>query len=87
MADKNDWRNGPEAAQLRREFREEGKRLRDELREEWMRQMAVQAEQMRANREERETGMRHQGRGNPPRRGPGRPRGRPPARPAAAGAR
>jgi AcrR family transcriptional regulator len=75
MADKNDWRNGPEAAQLRREFREEGKRLRDELREEWMRQMAVQAEQMRANREEREAGMGHQGRGNPPRRGPGRPRG------------
>jgi len=65
MADNNNWRNGPEAAQLRREFREEGKRLRDELREEWMRQMALQADQMRAQREEREG----------PRRGPGRPRG------------
>jgi AcrR family transcriptional regulator len=70
MADgKDSWRNGPEAAQLRREFREEGKRLRDELREEWMRQMALQADQMRAQREERDF---HQGNA---RRGPGRPRG------------
>jgi len=71
MADGRDsWRNGPEAAQLRREFREEGKRLRDELREEWMRQMALQADQMRAQREERDGQF-----GGGQRRGPGRPRG------------
>lgn len=73
MADgKNSWRNGPEAAQLRRELREEGRRLRDELRAEWMKELAKHAEQQA----QREPGRgRHQGPPNVPHRGPGRPRG------------
>lgn len=56
-----DWMRGPEAARLRRELREEGKRLRDELRAEWMRAMAEQADTLRAQREEREGGGHHGG--------------------------
>lgn len=66
---RNSWRNGPEAAQLRRELREEGRRLREELfaelREEWLKEMAKQAEGRRG----------HQGGPGGPHRGPGRPRG------------
>ncbi|MGC4175456.1 TetR/AcrR family transcriptional regulator [Demequina sp.] len=71
MADGRDsWRNGPEAAQLRREFREQARALREELREEWVKEMAKQQAQMQAQREEREREF-----GGGARRGPGRPRG------------
>lgn len=73
MADgKNSWRNGPEAAQLRRELREEGRKLREELRAEWMKEMAKHAEQLQA---QRDAGGRHHGGPNAAHRGPGRPRG------------
>jgi AcrR family transcriptional regulator len=72
MSDKKQsWWEGPEAAQMRREFREEAKKLREELREELLHQMAEQSAAMRAQREER---IAHQGRGYQ-NRGPGRPRG------------
>ncbi len=48
---KNDWRSGPEANQLRREFREEAIKLRNEMRDEFQRKMAEQLAEMQAQNE------------------------------------
>jgi AcrR family transcriptional regulator len=59
MADGRDsWRNGPEAAQLRREFREEAVKLRNEMREEFQRKMAEQVAQMSAQHHGHQRGPR-----------------------------
>jgi AcrR family transcriptional regulator len=54
---KNDWRTGPEANQLRREFREEAIKLRNEMRDEFQRKMAEQMAQMATQ----ERGPHHRG--------------------------
>ena len=45
---RNDWRSGPEAAQLRREFREEAIKLREDMRDEFQRKFAEQMAMMQA---------------------------------------
>ena len=58
---KNDWRNGPEANQLRREFREEAIKLRNEMRDEFQRKMAEQMAQMQAQQHGAHHGNARQG--------------------------
>ena len=58
---KNDWRSGPEANQLRREFREEAIKLRNEMRDEFQRKMAEQMAQMQAQQHGAHQGNARQG--------------------------